>query len=190
MSPLAVISIVGTIFSILLHGGHRSVVEKRFRKNLFVADNGRPGRVASQAGEVILARLGMKMRGADLGLFATEFRLLSNTARAATVLGGLLGRGRGPIRLRGCSFSVRGYIGTLNLIFSLRRLARWGGFLGLGLSFLLVVDSIGASCRTKARLAHFGRTETGSTALEPALSRSFRGRQSIRSSNSLPAGFS
>lgn len=80
MGSLAIISVVGTIFPILLHGGHRSVVEKRLGKNLFVADNGRPRRVASQAREVILARLGVKLRDASLGLFATEFRLLTNTA--------------------------------------------------------------------------------------------------------------
>lgn len=161
MSPPAIIGIVGTILPIFLHGGDGSVFEKRVGEDLFVADDRGPRRIAAQAREVVLARLHVKLGGTNLGLLAAELRLLANTARAATVFGGL-GRCRSPVRLRASGLTLlRRCRGTLAFAFRLRSFARCIGLLGFGVGLLLVFGSVGALWGGTSGSAHSGRTEGG-----------------------------
>lgn len=158
MSPPAIIGIVGTILPISLHGGDGSFFEERAGENLFVADDSGPRRIAAQAREVVLARLRVKVGGTNLGLLAAELRLLSNTARAAAVLGGLR-RCRGPVRLRASGLTLRRSGGSLAFAFRLRSIARRSGFLGFVVGLLFVFGGVGALWRGTSGSAHSGRTE-------------------------------
>lgn len=155
MSPLAIVGVVGAILPVRLHGSHGSVFEQRVGENLFVADDRGPWRVAAQTSEVVLARLRVELRGTDLRLLAAELGLFANTARAATVLGGLLGRSRGSIRLR------RGGLGStfFALALGLGRLVRCSRLLGFIFRFFLVLGGVGTFCRSTGESAHAGRTE-------------------------------
>lgn len=154
MGSPAIISIVGAVRSIRLHCGDGSVLEKRVRENLFVTDDGGPWRVTAQAREIVLARFRVKLSGTDLRLLAAQLGLFADAARAATVLGGLLGRSRGSIRLR------RGGLGgTFALALGLESFARCSDFLGFVLGFFLVLSGVGTFCRRIGGSAHVGRTE-------------------------------
>lgn len=185
MGPLAIISIIGAVCSVRLHCGHGSVLKKRVGKNLFVADDGGPRRIAAQTGEIVFTGLRVKLRGTDLRLLAAELGLLANAARAATVLGGLRGRSRGAIRLR------RGGLGGLfALAPGLRSFARCSGLLRLVLGFLLVFSGVGSLCRRAGGLAHAGRTEGNRPGRGTAPSKSFRSDWSRWAESVLPVGFS
>lgn len=154
MGPPAIISIIGAVLSVRLHCGHGSVLEKRVGKNFFVADDGGPWRIAAQTCEIVFARLRVKLRSANLRLLAAELGLFANTARAAAVLGGLLGRCRGSIRLR-----PGGLGSSFTLAFGSRGFARCSGLLGLVFGFLLAFGGVGTLCRRMRGSAQAGCTE-------------------------------
>lgn len=156
MGPLAIISIIGAVFSVRLHCGHGSVLEKRVGKNLFITDDRGPWRIATQTGEIVFARLCVKLRGTDLRLLATELRLFADTTRAAAVLGGLLRRSRGSIRRRG------GGLGRIfSLAFGLGGFARGSGLLNFVFGCFRAFGGVGTFCRKTGGSAHAGRTEGG-----------------------------
>ena len=98
--------------------GNGAAVQKRLWHHLFITDYGWPWRIAAETGEVIITGLRIQVGDAALRLFPVQF-LVGDTARAASVIGRLLGRAGGAIDIFGSRLAI--FIG----------LGRLGGFFGL-----------------------------------------------------------
>jgi hypothetical protein len=64
--PLAIIGVISTVGSILLHRGHRAILEQGIGQDLLIADDGGPRRIAAETRQVVLAGLRVEMGDADL----------------------------------------------------------------------------------------------------------------------------
>lgn len=102
---LAAVGVIFSVGSVFTLGGHRTRFQESLRKNLFIAEDGRPRGEAAKTRKIVIASFCVELCDTSHGLFAVQFGF-GIPARRLALSGRLLGGLRCSVGLRGSSALV------------------------------------------------------------------------------------